>query len=125
MSRRSPNPGIFNGSYEARAPLSTSGQLLPLNDSGKQSSDRLLRPGTCRKTNSHNSASAVIGGEPIERRLNVGLPPFKYVGRGNSGLTNLTGCLSNSATHSSRRFPAAKPLARMSCEARSLIAGQT
>lgn len=56
-------------------------------------------PETCQMTYFRTSASAVIGGEPIERRLNVGLPPFKYVGRGNSGLTNLTGCLSNSATH--------------------------
>jgi hypothetical protein len=40
--------------------LHSLGQLLPLNDSGKQSSTRLLPPGTCRKTNSHNSAKTAI-----------------------------------------------------------------
>ncbi len=42
------------------------GQLLPLNDSGKQPSERLLRPGTCRRTNSHNSAITVVGACSVE-----------------------------------------------------------
>ena len=37
------------------------GQLPPLDDSGKQSSERLLNSETCRKTNSHNSAIAAGG----------------------------------------------------------------
>jgi hypothetical protein len=38
--------------------MRTPGQLPPLDDSGKQSSERLLNSETCRKTNSHNSAEA-------------------------------------------------------------------
>ena len=41
------------------SPTVTTGQLPPLDDSGKQSSERLLNSETCRKTNSHNSAKAV------------------------------------------------------------------
>jgi hypothetical protein len=36
------------------------GQLPPLDASGKQPPERLLYSGTSRKTNSHNSANAVI-----------------------------------------------------------------
>jgi hypothetical protein len=45
------------------------------------------------------SASTVIGCEPIERQLTVGLQPVKHIRRENSGLTDLSGSFSISATH--------------------------
>lgn len=49
-----------------RSELPRLGQLLLLDDSGKQPSGRLLYLGTCRKVNSHNSAIAAVGGCSIE-----------------------------------------------------------
>lgn len=60
-----------------------------------------IRP-SCRRLSLERdriSASAVIGREPIERQLNVGWPPVKYVRRENSGLTHLSGSFPISATH--------------------------
>jgi len=45
----------FRGSCWMR----TTGQLPPLDDSAKRSSERLLNSETCRKPNSYNSAKAV------------------------------------------------------------------
>jgi len=39
--------------------LAVAGQLPPLDDSAKRSSERLLNSETCRKPNSYNSAKAV------------------------------------------------------------------
>jgi len=41
--------------------MSATGHLLPFDDSGEQPSERPLYFETCRKVNSHFSASAAIG----------------------------------------------------------------
>jgi hypothetical protein len=52
----------------------TAGQLAPFDDSGKQSSERLLHSETCRKTNSHNSAIPADDVYSIEWSLWYTLP---------------------------------------------------
>jgi len=41
------------------------GQLPPFDDTGKQSTERLLHSETCMKTNSHNSAKAAVQQENV------------------------------------------------------------